>query len=199
MRLLAAIVAAGLRLLGATWRLRITGHDPFAAGDHPVLGALLHRDFLVAAWHYRDRGIHVGVSRSRDGDRIAAVLRKLGYGEPARGSSSRGGALAQIRLLRVLDAHEHVAVVVDGPRGPAGKPKPGIAQLARESGRPITPVTFHASRAIRFGSWDRAQLPLPFAKVEVRYGEAMVLGGEAERGRPDPALAELAHRLGVRA
>ena len=195
MRLLAAIAALGLRLLGATWQVRITGHDPFEAGDHPVLGALLHRDFLVAAWHYRDRGIHVGVSRSRDGDRITAVLRKLGYGEPARGSSSSGGALAQIRLLRVLDANEHVAVVVDGPRGPAGIPKPGIAQLARESGRPITPVTFHASRAIRFGSWDRAQLPLPFARVEVRYGEALMLADDGPRRPPDPGLAELARRL----
>ncbi len=192
-RLLGALVAAALRLLGATWRVHVEGPDPFAAGAVPVLGALLHRDFLVAAWHFRDRGIHVGVSRSRDGARIDAVLARLGYGASARGSSSSGGAAAQRTLLGRLQAGRSVAVVVDGPRGPAGEPKPGIVHLGRRSKVAIQPVTFEARPAWRFGSWDRAALPLPFARIECRYAEPLCVEDETAT---ETATRELARRLG---
>jgi hypothetical protein len=182
-RWLGALGAWTLRLLGATWRLERSGSDPFSGpGDGPVLGALLHRDFLIAAWAFRDRGLHVGVSRSRDGDRIDAALGRLGYGASARGSSSRGGAAAQRGLIARLREGRSVAVVVDGPRGPAGEPKPGIVQLARHSGRAITPVRFEAAPAWRFGSWDRACLPLPFARVVCRFGEPLAVEGTANDG-----------------
>ncbi len=190
--ILGAIVAWALRLLGSTWRVEISGPDPFVQpGDGPVLGALLHRDFLIAAWAFRDRGIHVGVSRSRDGDLVDAVLGRLGYGASARGSSSQGGASAQRALLERLRAGRSVAVVVDGPRGPAGVAKPGIAQLATTTGHPIIPVRFEAGFAWRFGSWDRALLPLPFAQVECRFGEPV----NAVDGDEAAALEEVARRL----
>lgn len=192
-RWLAALAAAALRVLGATWRLRVEGPDPFVVGHGAVLGALLHRDFLIAAWAFRDRGIRVGVSRSRDGDRIDAVLSRLGYGASARGSTSRGGAAAQRALLAALERGGDVAVVVDGPRGPAGRPKPGVGWLAAKTGRPITPVRFEAPFALRFGSWDRARLPLPFAKVRCRFGDAV----KVDPAHPADALVELERRLGA--
>lgn len=183
-------LAAGLlRVLGATWRVRTSGPDPFSAGHTPVLGALLHRDFLIAAWLFRDRGIRVGVSRSRDGELIDRVLGALGYAEAARGSSSRGGAVAQLSLLRSLQAGRSVAVVVDGPRGPAGRPKPGVVRLAQHTRRPITPVSFHARFAWRFGSWDATCLPLPFARVECRYAAPIVVRAHEDDGRGAPRRA----------
>lgn len=194
-RLLGRVGALALCALGATWRLRMSGPDPFARGDVPVLGALLHRDFLMAAWLFRDRGIRVAVSRSRDGDLIDRVLGALGYAAAARGSSSRSGAAAQLALLRSLEAGQSVAVVVDGPRGPAGRPKPGIARLARHTARPITPVAFDARPAWRFGSWDAACLPLPFARVECRFGEPLHPGPGRGFDGEDDLLEELARRL----
>lgn len=170
--LFGTLAAILLRGLGRTWRVRVVGTDPFASGQ-PVIGALLHRDFLIAAWLYRDLGLHVAVSRSRDGDLADAVLARLGYGDSARGSSSRGGATAQLALRAHVEGGSSVAVVVDGPRGPAGIPKPGIAQLARRTARAVTPVRFEASPALRFGSWDRTLLPLPFARVRCTVLEAM--------------------------
>ena len=43
--------------------------------------------------------------------------------------------------------------------------------LARASGAPLVPVGISASPSTQFGSWDRALLPLPFARVACRYGE----------------------------
>jgi len=195
-KLLGAIGAVLLRALGATWRVRIDGPDPFdEAAEAPVLGALLHRDFLMAAWFFRDRGIRVGISRSRDGDLIDQALAQLGYAEAARGSSSRGGAVAQLGLLRALEAGGSVAVVVDGPRGPAGQPKPGIARLATRTGRPISAVTFRARFAWRFGSWDSACLPLPFARVECLFSAPIHADESGDGEGESRVLHELASRL----
>jgi len=144
----------------------------------------------------------VPVSRSRDGDYIAAAMIDLGFAPPPRGSSSRGGASALRAMGRALVGGTTVAALVDGPRGPAGEVKPGVLWLARVSGVPITPVAFAARPVWRFGSWDRTRLPPPFARVLAGFGEPVPLtreGGREElermRGRLAATLDELAARL----
>lgn len=175
------LIAGGLvRMLGATWRVEVLGRDPRMAGPSapPQLAALFHESMLPCSWFYRDRRYSVAVSRSRDGDRIRAALLALGYAEPARGSSSRGGSAVLRQMLRLLEAGTTVAVLVDGPRGPARVPKAGIVSLARLSGRRIQPVAFSARPAIRLSSWDSSLVPLPFARVVVAYGEPLEVAGD---------------------
>jgi lysophospholipid acyltransferase (LPLAT)-like uncharacterized protein len=159
-----------LRLVGASWRVETEGPDPLPEGRGPHLAAFWHQAILAAAWYYRDRDFGTAVSRSRDGDLIAALLGALGYRAPARGSSSRGGAAALFRLVRMLRSGVTVSVQTDGPRGPARVSKPGVVSLARLTGVAITPVAFHAHPCLRFRSWDQTLLPLPFARVVCRYG-----------------------------
>jgi lysophospholipid acyltransferase (LPLAT)-like uncharacterized protein len=64
-----------------------------------------------------------------------------------------------------------VGILPDGPRGPAGSAKPGVIALARTSGARLVPLGLSASRFRRLGSWDRALVPLPFARVSCSYGE----------------------------
>jgi lysophospholipid acyltransferase (LPLAT)-like uncharacterized protein len=169
-----SVVALLLRLFGATWRVRTEGSDPFARGE-PFIGALWHRGLLVAAHIFRDRGVAVPVSRSRDGDLTVAVLERLGFASPARGSSSRGAAAVLRQLIRVVRRGRTVGVLPDGPRGPARRVKPGLLAVARATGAPIYPVGIAARPVLRFRSWDRAILPLPFARVLVSYGEPLVV------------------------
>ena len=167
-----------LRGLGATWRVEILGEDPRPAegpgqaksDQNAHLAALFHESLLPCTWFFRDRLYSVAVSRSRDGDLIRASLLALGYGEPARGSSSRGGPAALRGLVRMLDHDTTVSVLVDGPRGPARAAKVGIVALARITGTPIQPVAFSAHPAIRLKSWDRSLIPLPFARVVCAFG-----------------------------
>jgi lysophospholipid acyltransferase (LPLAT)-like uncharacterized protein len=193
--------SAILRLLGATWRVEVLGRDPHvatgsAAAPHPLLAALLHESLLVSAWVFRDLGYCVAVSRSRDGSLVAATLRALGFADPARGSSSRGGSAALMELLRQLEAGTTVAMLVDGPRGPAGVAKPGIAALARHSATPIQPVALAARPALRLRSWDRSLVPLPFARVVCAYGEPLApLAEDADKAREEALAGNVTARL----
>ncbi len=173
-RLLGDFAALLLRAWGATWRIETAGPDPLAGGQTPVVAAFWHRNFAVAAHYYRDRDFSVAVSRSRDGDLIAAVLTALGY-HPRRGSSTRGGTAVLRQLYRLVKDGVTVSVQTDGPQGPARVSKIGVVTLARLSQRPITPVAFSASPCLRFRSWDRPLLPLPFARVACLYGAPMAV------------------------
>lgn len=173
------LAARFLRLLGATWRIRHEGPSPFVAGSDPHLGAFWHRNALIAAYCFRDRGYSVPVSRSRDGDLITGLLVKLGYRPPPRGSSSRGGAAALRSLEKIVAEGTTISIQTDGPRGPARVSKHGMVSLARRTGIPMTPVAFSASPCFRFGSWDGTLLPLPFAAVLCSFGPAIPVTGDA--------------------
>jgi len=163
-----------LRALGRTWRVTTTGPDPFALTG-PVVGAVWHEGLFVAAWRWRGRGMAVPVSRSRDGDLIDGVLARLGFSESPRGSSSRGASSLLRAMIRAVRAGHIVAVLPDGPRGPARVAKPGAVALASAAGAALVPVGIAARPCLRFGSWDRALLPLPFARVHCIYGAAIRL------------------------
>jgi lysophospholipid acyltransferase (LPLAT)-like uncharacterized protein len=184
-----------LRALAATWRVEVRGEDPFAAPARPLLFALWHESALCAAGTHSDRGVHVAVSQSRDGEHIAAVLARLGFGESPRGSSSRGGAEALRAVLRLLRAGGAVAILVDGPRGPARVAKAGIVAAARLARVPILPVTITARPSLRFASWDRMRLPLPFARVIVHYSEPLSIARDLSETEAEAARRELEARL----
>jgi len=162
-------IAFVLRILGATWRVRFEGADPFAS-DEPLLGACWHETLLTAAYAFRNRGAATMISQSQDGELIAGVAAHLGHGVPARGSTSRGGANALRQLIRILREGHPVAVHCDGPRGPARIVQRGVLLLAKRSKVQIRPVAIAAWPCFRFGSWDRMFVPLPFARVICCYG-----------------------------
>jgi hypothetical protein len=183
-------IALALRVLGATWRVRVEGTNPFE-GSEPAIATLWHRSVLVAAFLLRGRPIAVPVSLSRDGDLGAAVLDRLRYPSPPRGSSSRGATGLLRQMIRSRRAGLWVGVLPDGPRGPARVAKPGVLAVARATGTPIHPAAMAARPAVRFGSWDRTFLPLPFARVWVAYGPPIFV----PKSTRDEALEELRRRL----
>lgn len=195
-RLLAPLVAWLLRALAVTWRTSARGANPLIdRGAEPRLGALWHRNILVGAGVYRDSGVHIAVSRSRDGDHITAVMVRLGFGRAPRGSSTRGGVTALKGMLQELERGGAVVIFSDGPRGPAQIAKPGAVAVARLSGTPLIPVGIAARPCLRFGSWDRTILPLPFARVACHYGEAMEVARDADPEQLEAARRELENRL----
>jgi lysophospholipid acyltransferase (LPLAT)-like uncharacterized protein len=175
------LAAALLRALGATWRVRQLAADDPTARREPAVGAFWHQGLFPAAWRFRDLGAAIPVSRSRDGDRIEAVLRRLGYGPSPRGSSSLGGHAALAGAIRSAHEGRMIGVLCDGPRGPARRCKPGVLAIARASGLPLYPVGVAARPALTFPSWDRTVLPLPFARVVFTGGAPLHIPPEATR------------------
>ena len=194
--ILAPLASWLFRALAATWRIRFEGPDPFATPPpRRQLGALWHRNVLAAAGVFRGSGIHVPVSLSRDGEHIAALLPHLGLAVPPRGSSNRGAVGLLRSMARLVEGGETIAILTDGPLGPARVSKPGVISLARLTGQPIVPVAISARPCLRFGSWDRMLLPLPFARVVCRYGEAIPVEDSASRERREELRAALDARL----
>ena len=179
-RFVATAGALLIRTLGRTWRITTEGPDPFGPRDRPLVGALWHEGLLVAAYRWRGMGLVVPVSQSRDGELIAGVLRELGFAESPRGSSSRGGTSLLRNMIRMTRAGTVFAILPDGPRGPARQVKPGVIALAIATGANVVPVGVAARRAHRFGSWDRALLPLPFTRVHCVYGAPLAVPKGAE-------------------
>ena len=201
-RIVGQLAAILMRLLGATWRVRTEGPDPLAQEKAPVVAAFWHCNVLIGAHYYRDRRFAAAVSRSPDGDRIAALLTALGYRPAPRGSSTRGGAAALRALFKLVRSGTTVSVQPDGPQGPARVSKLGIITLARLSRRPITPVGFSAWPRLRFRSWDGLLLPLPFARVICRYAKPIPVPPDADddeqerlRKALDKALNDLTDQL----
>jgi hypothetical protein len=166
-RALGAAAALAIRALGATWRLGVSGSLPVRS---PFVLVAWHRGLVVAAYAHRDRRLWVPLSLSRDGDLAERVLSGLGFARSPRGSSSRGGSALLREMIRRVRAGESGGVLPDGPRGPAFEAKPGVLALGGATGAPLVPVGVAAAPSRGLRSWDRALLPLPFARVRIVYG-----------------------------
>lgn len=185
----ATIAAVGVPLIeamGATYHWLEQGTQHLAAiqrqGRQPIY-ALWHGRIMPGIIYLRDRGIVVITSENFDGEWIARIIRRFGYGT-ARGSTSRGGAKALVQLRRDMRDGQPVAFTVDGPRGPREVAHPGAVWLAGATGNPILPFHVEASSYWTARSWDRHQVPKPGSTVAVAMGQPI----EVPRGADEAAI-----------
>lgn len=200
-RLAAGLAFVILRLLALTVRLDRENlrdlPDPFrghvtTAG--PIIYAFWHNRILAATFFFRNRGIVVMTSQSRDGDIIARVIRRFGFGA-ARGSATRGSIQALKAMARcVRDGHD-VAFTIDGPKGPRYVAKPGAVMLARLSGAPIQPICISARSYWEIRSWDRFRIPKPFSRGRIFYGRTIHVSRDADEAELAARTAELQSEL----
>ena len=169
-------------MLGATFRWHVDGFRHYesivSTGRQPIM-AFWHGRILPATLFWRNRGIVVITSQNFDGEWIAGIIRRFGYGT-ARGSTSRGGVRALVQLRRELTDGRPVGFTIDGPRGPARVAQPGAVFLAGATGQPILPFHIEASRFWTAGRWDQTQVPKPFSRVAVAIGAPIEVSGTSE-------------------
>ncbi len=158
-------------------------------GDFESELALSGRGCVYVTWHQRllnlfflkyRRPVTIMISRSKDGDLVAAVSEKLGFGT-VRGSSSRGGVTAMFQLIDKIKKNPETAagMLGDGPRGPARRLKPGTLKIAQATGVPIIPFAYSAKRHKLFASWDRFMMPFPFSPLVVIFGDPITIPASA--------------------
>ena len=172
--LLAPFITFFYRLWCATLRINEVGRDvPDAlwAKDVPLVIPIWH-DELFTLIHVRKKlKLVTVVSQSRDGEYLARLLESLRI-KTARGSSSRGGIGALLKAARIMrDEGRSCVITVDGPKGPRHVAKQGAVILAHRVPAQMQPVRLFPERAVVFRSWDRFQLPLPFSRVHIVFGE----------------------------
>ncbi len=186
-----------LLLWRATFRIRFVDGRRAAAGKPPYLHAIWHAEQLTCIMANDDRTMVSMASRSKDGDFITGILDVLGV-KAARGSSSRGGAGALLEIDRWIKGGHTCALTVDGPRGPRHSVKPGILRLAQRLGKPVVPGVAIPSRVWRARSWDRFEVPLPFSKVTVIFGDAIHVAAEDSLEQKAEELKAALEALGQR-
>lgn len=174
--------------LSTTWRVRISGSaQSLPSPDRHVIYLTWHEHILPMARHFRNRNVAAIASGNRDGMLLSNVLTAWGF-TVINGSSSRGGMAAIREAIRELGGGRSLIITPDGPRGPRREAKPGAAQISRLSGKSVVPVSFHPRSAVRLKSWDRFLIPLPFTRLEIRFGEALCM-------EPDESIESFTARL----
>jgi len=191
-----AISVIGYRLcaaLGATWTWRVEGAERYdevvRSGRQPIM-AFWHGRILPSTIFFKRRNIVVITSENFDGEWIAGIIERFGYGT-ARGSTSRGGAKALVQMKRDMEAGKPTAFTIDGPRGPARVAQAGAVWLSKVTGNPVIPFHAEATRHWTVNSWDRTQIPKPFATVAMAIGEPFVVPADAD----DAGIEQARRRL----
>lgn len=180
-------------LIGCTLRMTITFEEGSMPGLHvisPGIYPFWHRCVLPATWLFRNHGIGVLTSLSRDGEYIARVIRRFGY-VPVRGSSSRGGQRGLLEMEAMVKTGGAVAFTIDGPRGPRYVAKKGPVLLARLTGIPITAFYVAVEEPWVLKTWDAMVLPKPFSRAYVRVAKYIYVAPDADDAALDRHYAEM--------
>ena len=180
------VIALALRVVHLTLRVRYVdeaGVRARRARGEQIIAAFWHDTIalvplMVTRLRWPGRAC-VMLSWHRDAEIAARAVARLGI-ESVHGSSTRGWLGGLRGLLAAQARGEDLVIVPDGPRGPRHRAKEGVVQLARTTGLPVVAFGAVASPVYRLRSWDRLQLPWPFARVAVVASEPVRVarGGE---------------------
>ncbi len=178
-----AVGSPMIAMLASTLRWTVDGlehHETVVSSGRAPIIAFWHGRILPGMLFWKHRGIIVITSENFDGEWIARIIRRFGYGT-ARGSTTRGGVKALVQLRRDLAAGRPAAFTLDGPRGPARVAQPGAVWLAGATGHPLLPFHVESERHWTMSSWDAAQIPKPFSLVALAIGAPIDVPDTDER------------------
>lgn len=191
---LTAALLRGLWLSARVTRLVPERAEAVLRSPEPFILAFWHCKLFFAQHALGGRKVTALISQHGDGELIARTMARFGHAA-ARGSSTRGGALAMREALRVARAGGSLAITPDGPKGPARKVKPGVIEIARAAGIPILPCSLAARPVKRLASWDRFEVPLPFARLVIAHGSPLRVERHATEARREALGLELEAEL----
>jgi len=164
-----------LVILQATCQIRIQNYIDFS-GQRNFVYSLWHRYwFLWALSFLRSHRRHAWLQHPAAYMKPIHIGLKLMGIRVLLGSGGEEGRKAANDLVDLLRQGWSTVLSPDGPHGPQGVLKRGVLHIALQSGVPILPVKFIASRTIELPSWDKKPLPLPFSNVTVVLGEPITV------------------------
>ena len=187
MKTLAGVLAALIfGLFRLTWRV-VKHEDPrpqLREHGKPYILAILHGQLPAAFLTHQERRAATMISRSKDGALLMPTAR-MGRLKAARGSTGgqrdKGGKEALAKLAADLQAGIPIVLTIDGPKGPRGYVRRGALLLAQSAGVPIIPVAVCSSKAwVLHKSWDRMELPKPFATITWHFGKPVYVDANTD-------------------
>lgn len=201
-RFIGLSAAEYLRLVWCTNRLTIEPAGIYETVEpyQPVIVAMWHGQHFMVPFLSRGHRVKVLISRHRDGEINAYAAERLGIGT-VRGSGDhgrrfdmKGGVGAFKSMLAALAEGYNMALTADIPKV-ARVAGLGIIKLAQFSGRPIYPVAVATSRRIVLKNWDRSTINLPFGRIAIVAGDAVLVPPDADDATMEQCRATVEQRL----
>lgn len=181
--LLGVVVAPLVRAWGWTLRIEVQGleHVAEARRRGGLIFGLWHGNMLAPVYWIRDRRVIGLVSPHYIGELIARVVGRLGF-DFIRASSGYDARKGVREMLKALGRGRAIAVMLDGPDGPARQINASVAPVASRSGAPVLLCHAEGRHVLRVPSWDGTEVFLPFSRVVIRFSEPLNVPRDLPRG-----------------
>ncbi len=178
LKILSVAIYCCVRVFHLTYRYRFVGGEKLKkikTSNQNFIFAIWHQNLFTGILSQTGHPYIVIVSKSKDAEAVAFTCKKFGHfvvrGSSRKGEVDKGGRFAKEDMIEHLKLGHPGAVTVDGPKGPALKVKAGIIDMAKQSGALLVPYTTCSTHHWTFKSWDKFQLPKPFSKILIAYGD----------------------------
>ena len=133
-----------------------------------------HGTMLIPWYINRKKNFAALISKSKDGDLLAKILKNWKY-EVVRGSSTSGGSVALGIMVDYAKNNSSVAITPDGPRGPMHKMKAGAVIAAKKGRIPLVLCGIGIKKKKILKSWDGFEVPMPFTKVNLIFSDPVYI------------------------
>lgn len=171
------IISIAASVLCKTLRVAVTNGEIFeqlTKENKSCIIAFWHGTMLLPWYLNRSKNIAALISKSKDGDLLARLLKSWNY-QVIRGSSSSGGDIALGIMIDYAKNKNSIAITPDGPRGPAKKLKAGAVVTAKKSGLPLVLIGIGYKRKRILRNWDSFHIPAFFSKANAIYSEPIYI------------------------
>ncbi len=149
-----------------------------------------NRNYVMAIWHNKVVMTLLGTgflkrkvalaSPTKDGELISVPLERYGT-EMVRGSSDKNATKSLLKLIKKVKEGCTVGTPVDGPKGPRYVVKSGMLYIAQKSNIPLVPIgVAYEKKWIFEKAWDKFELPKPFSRAVVIFGEPYFIEKNAD-------------------
>jgi lysophospholipid acyltransferase (LPLAT)-like uncharacterized protein len=172
--LLPPLVYLFLMLLRATLRIEHVNREQAKeawAKSGNVIACFWHGRLLLMPFAVRSAKAKVLISRHRDGEFIARVIRFFGLGT-IRGSYKKGGVASLREMITAAKEGWTIGITPDGPKGPRYRVKEGLVEVARLTQKPILPITYGARKKKLLDPGTALSCPTLFPRSS-SYGETL--------------------------
>ena len=142
-----------------------------------------NKNYILAFWHgtmllpwylHGKPNCAALISKSKDGDLLAKILKHWKY-NVVRGSSSTGGDIALGIMIDFAKNDYSVTITPDGPRGPAHKFKAGAVITAKKGKVPLILAGVGYQKKKVLSNWDKFEVPHFFSKAKIIYSEPIFI------------------------
>lgn len=165
--------------------------------------------YVVSFWHNKVIMSLIGAkfikkkvglaSPTKDGELISVPLERYKT-FMIRGSSDKESVRSLMKLIKKVKEGYSAGTPVDGPKGPIYEVKPGMLYVAQKAKVQLLPMgAAYSNKWVFPKAWDKFQLPKPFSKCVVIYGEPYYVADDADLEEESKKLKILLDDLDARA